>query len=421
MRWPKITSKRFINQILPFVLVIITVAVAGLLVTLSDAKVKNKTSITSNQIIAEIKAGTVTSQDQKVTLTAKYLDSCKEVPCVWKAARELTSKYGPQVALDTLDYYKLQYPDAAVGDIHEWGHIVGRQTAATFGTDGQAFLKCPTTFNYGCQHGFFEEVLGTVNSPKEAIDQICGQLEKDSSYSPKFKFYCYHGVGHGVMQSLEYDLYGSLAICDGLDSPMAKDGCWQGVFMENINGDAKGEAKPGIFLSTDPLAPCDKVAQQYQHECYINHSAHLMRVFGNNVAAASSACLAAAADQINGCLESIGLMVTNDSWQDSLLPKPIGTQEQKGWQLCQYFPAGHVNECVEGGLEHFLQIDQTDITRASNFCNLIDQSYRSNCYHRMGQAIRVQTNNDKSAENICMTPSLSNQKACLEGVSGDNK
>ena len=48
--------------------------------------------------------------------------------------------------------------------------------------------------------------------------------------------------------------------------------------MENVNAGMSGRALPGVFKRSDPLAPCDKVGDQYKHECYINHAGWLMTV-----------------------------------------------------------------------------------------------------------------------------------------------
>ena len=391
-------------------------SVSGLIVAATIAAAFWQAKQAPDQTIAEFQMAAQTSIAVKENMVKQYLLACKNQPCIWQAAQTITSKYGPQVALDSLDYYKQSYPAKATGDSHEWAHVVGRQTAATYGTNGPAFLKCPTSFNYGCQHGFFEKALGQANSPREAIAQICGQLETDPKYSPKFKFYCYHGVGHGVMQSLEYDLKGALAICDSLDGGMAQDGCWQGVFTENINGEMKGEAQAGVFLADDPLAPCDKVSEKYQHECYINHSAHLMKVFQNNVKGAARACLMAGASQTSTCLEAIGLMVTNDTWAPNLKPAGGGSIEARGWQLCKEFPEGHIVSCVMGGVDHILQMDALNISRAGRFCELTDAAYQSDCFRRLGAAVRAQTVDSNGAVKVCSSLHGSSKAACQQGA-----
>ena len=56
-------------------------------------------------------------------------------------------------------------------DTHSLAHEVGRQTARVFGLRGQAFLTCSIEFNYGCQHGFFEQALASAPNATEAATQ----------------------------------------------------------------------------------------------------------------------------------------------------------------------------------------------------------------------------------------------------------
>ena len=54
---------------------------------------------------------------------------------------------------------------------------------------------------------------------------------------------------------------------------------------------ACGRALPGVFKRSDPLAPCDKVADRYKHECFINHSGWLMTVAHDDVRKGTRYCL----------------------------------------------------------------------------------------------------------------------------------
>lgn len=349
-------------------------------------------------------------------LVQKYFLACDNDPCIWQGIQDITAAYGPEISTEALETYQRKYASSTIGDPHEWSHVVGRQTAASFGVSGKAFLRCPTTFNYGCMHGFFEKVLGETDSAKEAIDMICGQLETDSSYSDKFKFYCYHGVGHGIMQSMENDLTGSLKVCDSLDTVTGQRGCWQGVFMENINSDLDGTARKGVFLADEPLAPCSKMDSKYQHECYINHSAHLMKHYKNDVSPASAACLKATPGEIEGCMESIGLLTTNSGWQAVLLGSRPGDAEEGGWQLCKKFPADYIDNCVGGAVDHILQMDELETDRADKFCNLVEDTYITACYERIGTSLHSQTVDEDTVRSRCSGLSLHGIAPCLSGA-----
>ncbi len=239
-----------------------------------------------------------------------------ELPCFQKVLLGITEKNGPRASFDVLHRLQDQKLVSLAADDHHFAHEIGQKTAERFGINGRAFLLCPTFFNYGCQHGFFQYALGQTKATDSAARLICGSL--DQSYSLKFIFYCYHGVGHGVLMAQNYDLAKALAACDTLETHNGQDGCWQGVFMENVNASLKGSTLRQGFSRTDPLAPCNVVAEKYRQECFINHAGWLMKFFENNVTKAADACLKAPDPYVSACLQSIGLMVTNPAWQPSL-------------------------------------------------------------------------------------------------------
>lgn len=334
--------------------------------------------------------------------------------------RQQTISFGPEIAIDLLLQLKDDGEVAPVVDEHQLGHQIGRQTAESFGVNEQAFLLCPmSALNGGCQHGFFEFVLGRADSTTEAANVICQQLQE--GYATKDYFYCYHGVGHGVMMAAAYDLDRALGICDSFDSILAQDGCWQGVFMENVNAGTGGFAREGVFSEADPLAPCSVLADQYKHECYVNHAGWLMDFFGDDVAAASAACVAATDGYANSCLESIGLMVTNPVWQATLYGDLEGVAfEAVAWDLCTRFPEGRVHSCVIGGIDNIHNFDEFALDRATAFCNTVAAEHQMMCYHRMGFNLFNQAIDLEEVVDTCALLPDEFQAACLNGAGLDS-
>ncbi len=215
------------------------------------------------------------------------------------------------------------------------------------------------------------------------------------------------------MMSQAYDLKGALDVCDSLKSHLAQDGCWQGVFMENVNASLEGEARKGVFSAEDPLAPCDVVDPKYQHECYINQAGHLMAAFANQINPAATACLQAAAEQIEACVESVGLLVSNEVWQKSLLKTRPASLVAGAWQLCQEFPAGYVSSCVGAAVDQIQNLDGISIDTSLKFCGLVDAQYKLACHGRIGQSIRPQATDTAAINRECAKiTTLAEQAAC---------
>lgn len=343
---------------------------------------------------------------------------CQGTPsCLSKALVGITEVHGPTASLGVFHLLQDRGRIKTAVDDHHIAHEIGMKTAERFGINGQAFLLCPTSFNYGCQHGFFQYGLGKAGTPEKAAVLICGSL--DNSYSAKFKFYCYHGLGHGVMMAKNYDLKEALATCDTLEAAEGPAGCWQGVFMENVNAGMRGDSRPTSFSETDPLAPCNAVTEKYRHECFINHAGWLMKYFRNDLRKAASSCLRAPDAHVSPCLQSIGLMVSNPVWQANF--RPAGEKDKKrfeeiAWDLCTRFPKNHYDQCVIGAVDNILNFDELDISRAGRFCDAVGNAYKNLCYYRVGISLRNQVTATDMIREKCATFEASFRRECLRGA-----
>jgi hypothetical protein len=345
----------------------------------------------------------------------KYNCAPTDTQCVRNFLVKVTDDYGPKASLGVME--RLQRDrrvDPAVND-HDMAHSVGRETAKDYGSNYKAFDLCPITFNYGCSHGFFEYVLARTDTPKEAATTICESLGTSDHFLTA-GFSCYHGVGHGIMMAEAYNVQNSLKACNTLPKDTAKDGCWQGVFMENVNAGMTGRALPGVFKRTDPLAPCDKVGNRYKHECFINHAGWLMTVAKNDVHKGTRYCLKAKGRFLSSCMQSIGLMVTNPVWQQTLAPDLASRPPaQVAADLCARFPEAGRKDCVIAGVDNLANFDQLNVTRQRAFCEVVPSGIQSACYLQIGVDIRARTQNEPLIRSTC-AGLASRQRLCLAGA-----
>ena len=336
--------------------------------------------------------------------------------CVETFMRKVTDDYGPRASLGILDRLEREHKvDLSVND-HQMAHVVGRETAKDYGSNFKAFDLCPITFNYGCSHGFFEYVLARTDTPKQAATTICESLG-GSNHFLTAGFSCYHGVGHGIMMAEAYNVQNSLKACNTMPKDTAKDGCWQGVFMENVNAGMTGRALPGVFKKSDPLAPCDTVGNRYKHECYINHAGWLMTVAKDDLRKGSRYCLKAKPTKYkSSCWQSLGLMVTNPVWQAPLGPDLAGQPTAKiAAALCGRFPLAGQKDCVVAGVDNIANFDQLKVTREHAFCMQVAATLREDCYSRIGLDIAARTQDQPLIRQSCR-PLGENAKFCLEGA-----
>jgi hypothetical protein len=385
-------SWKMINKSLAFQLLLAVIVVAGVFIVLDSPQKEVSLQNTADISLSEIES--------------IYLSNCGTQKCVMEAANEMTVKYGPEKAVKVFELFNAKERKTYLGDPHIWVHQVGVQTAKRFGTTGEAFIRCPSSFNYGCMHGFFENSSLQTGSLKITTEQICGSLEKNPNYSDKYKFYCYHGAGHGIMQSVDYDLSKGLAVCDELSSRNGQEGCWQGLFMEGNNGANEGEAPVEIFSTVNnPLAPCNKVAAKHKYQCYINLGGRLVLVMDSDVKASANACLGADSGNVRTCLEGVAIMVSNETWQSQIPAYKGSDLLTNNKAICDLFPTDYTVTCVQGIVAETINMDMFDPTRAIEFCKLISKQYSKDCYIALGQNLRAQaTDTNEVAKQCSRTP-----------------
>jgi plastocyanin len=331
--------------------------------------------------------------------------------CAISYLRKLTRTYGPQASLGVLNGLESSGRIDQSFDTHQLAHLVGEATAKRFGANKQAFGLCPNSFNYGCVHGFFIYVLGRSTNPTKAATTICDSGGQ-GPLVPTFN--CWHGVGHGVMMARGNDLDASLDVCDSLGSPSAADGCWQGVFMENVNAMFRDQARPGVFSKADPLRPCTRVLTAYKQECFINQAAWLAHLANDDIGKASHFCLPAGS-YVSACAQSLGLMVTNPAWQVNLYGSAEGASvERIAWNLCARFPSKLQRDCVLGGVDNLANFDQLDVSESDGFCALTGRLAKT-CYREIGVNLIRRTTDAATARSRCNELSA-HRPDCLAGI-----
>ncbi|MGQ9866314.1 MAG: hypothetical protein ACUVSQ_08555 [Pseudanabaenaceae cyanobacterium] len=332
-----------------------------------------------------------------------------DLACLGQKLEEFTAVGGPVAAFRVLNQAIATQAVVAQDDFHEMAHHIGRATARTFGVNPESFAACPDSFNYGCQHGFFQAALAEEPDLVTTARKICNSGQSTQS---RAEFYCFHGVGHGVMMAKMYDLEASLAVCDQLEGRQA-EGCWQGVFMENINGETNGMGRPEVFTD-DPLAPCNTVDRRYRYQCYVNHASHLLRRSGMSVAAASRLCLRAE-EHLKPCLESIGIMSTNPGWQTAVVGAS-GSFYDKALRICQEFPAELRHYCIGAGVDNLAANYTTDTTRSVQFCRRVPKADRAFCFDRLGASVADKLPAGDDGSRVCLGVPKAYRRDCETGL-----
>lgn len=349
-------------------------------------------------------------------LLVQLMQKCQigDHSCIKSFLGDVIAKHGAKPSLDLYRQAVLTGYVTQEGDGHQVAHQIGRKTAQLYGVSFAAFELCDTSFNYGCQHGYFEYVIGRTASANDAMDLICGSIGANKPH--KALAYCYHGAGHGVMMAEANDMDRSLVVCNTLLEGNPQTGCFQGVFMENTNAGMRGEARSGIFDTNNLLMPCTRLDQKYQHLCY-ESLAGWIAIHSNSVDDAAKVCVKAPdASQIQSCLLGIGLMSTSPDWQPQLLDEAYTPDLIKNANtFCKRFPTGYVLGCIEAGVSTLSNFDELDTTRMNNFCRIVDEEYQPVCYRAMHNGIFSNATSDDDITKACSNVDEAWRSTCQKG------
>jgi len=259
-----------------------------------------------------------------------------------------------------------------ISQCHPLMHVIGREASEQFQSPGDAFVKGDAFCWSGYYHGVMEGIVSRIG-PKNVDDKlngICANIKGKDVYS--FDYYnCVHGLGHGLMDVNQDELFQSLDNCDKLTGYWEQSSCASGVFMENVIIDNKNH-KTNYLKPDDPLYPCPEVPEKYKQPCYLMQSSYILKVVGGDFAKTFVWCEKAEVNYQNTCYESVGRDASGRSASDvtstrnnCLLGKPGDEQEH----------------CVIGAVKDFISYFHSD-KQAKELCNsFAAENLRSTCLY----------------------------------------
>lgn len=265
---------------------------------------------------------------------------------------------GPQKAYQLLkENYPQNNPEA-----HDFAHVIGISSYEQIGPSG---LKiCDSAYNYGCFHGYIEAFLvekGTV-AIKE-IEKNC--LALGTVHAPS----CLHGIGHGVLAGQAYKLNESLSDCDVMQKSY-RIYCWDGVFMERIDGSMQNPKDKAQLNLDNLMEPCNKIPETYKEQCYRNQVTLWSSYFTGNNNEVGKLCSEIEKNYQKTCIESIGLRNTMRAQEN----------QEELLKLCKILPGDNFSDdCLIGELKELL-FEGKSATIAQNLCNYTSQAGKQECF-----------------------------------------
>jgi hypothetical protein len=228
----------------------------------------------------EVRRSSVASESALPSLAA--IKDCLNQPnspeCLDKLFHDALKNHTTLEALQLIQRYEKDDADLR-RDCHPVVHAIGRETYRVKGTIHDSFTACDQTCHSGCYHGSVErflrgeDIYNQANRhPSAAELKQKAVLACDPKLADRFRFQCFHGLGHALLFFTGYKLVPSLDACDVLPNGWSQSSCYGGVFMENVFN-----ATPELrdLSATDYHYPCNKLAAKYRSECYVMQTSRM--------------------------------------------------------------------------------------------------------------------------------------------------
>lgn len=334
----------------------------------------------------------------------KRLEDCAagDADCLEQAFGNLVYRAGPERALDELE--RRQRADAAVAaDCHRIAHRMGAAALARYDERvAPAFVDGSPVCASGYYHGIVERAF--LGQPRERLEPVARRICDDPEIeAQRFHYYqCVHGLGHGLMIHTGYDLPGSLRVCDALEDGFDRVSCSGGVFMENFNSSYGVTSR--YRRASDPIYPCNRVAERHKLYCYLLVTANILQYTGGDQADTAKACMRSERRWIGTCFESFGRDVSGIA----------GESAGKALASCRLAPERYEGDCLYGVSREIVNSD-ADGERGARFCARAPRRHRTRCFEGVGSVLAALVPSPARLRSTCRRLAGGHARACLRG------
>jgi hypothetical protein len=314
-------------------------------------------------------SATYVLNDPHPTFTYKCDGDMEDTACLEKTYQTYTEKKGVAAAFVKLE--SAYNTDPAVrANCHLLAHDIGRTEADSVGNLDKAYAQGNNFCWSGYYHGVMESIVsrvGAKNLPKD-LPTICASIMKSQPYS-FYAFNCVHGLGHGIMDVTDSNLFASLKLCDRLSGDWQQESCYGGVFMENEMDEVNDDHHTDYLKAGQPMYPCTAVANQYKGQCYLMQTSHALRVSNESFATVFKECGAVQQPFRDDCYQSLGRDSSGNS--NSTVGPTVAN--------CMLGQDSDAQEnCIIGAVKDFISYYHSD-TQADQLCKALDPSLQSVC------------------------------------------
>jgi len=237
--------------------------------------------------------------------------------------------------------------------------------------------RCGAGAMHGAIQDFFREQR-TRRIPLRDINiaRICPRYP-DNPYAV-LRLQCLHGIGHALMESYHYDVFGAIERCGEFEPEWEQQSCAKGVFMENAEQYyASGR---GAFDENDMFFPCNRFGGNFALACYNFQASYMWLRHDFDVARAFGTCDRIIPEKfVRYCYFGMGRSMT--------VYFALFEDMEGSLTLCQTGRERYSADCFRGIVMTI--VNNRDADRGFAFCGFVPGRFREDCYDGLGQWLRM--------------------------------
>ena len=260
--------------------------------------------------------------------------------------------------------------DHVFRNCHQIVHDLGNDAVVWYGDVGTALTYEGSACWSGYYHGVVEYAISRL-AGSELVAELPVFCTEPARRQYSFShFNCVHGLGHGIMQILDGDLFGTIPYCEVFVDPWEDSACMNGALMENmINGQ---QGNPRELRTDDLVYPCNAVPDPYVADCFATQTSWMLHNIGytpEDFAEVFAICDGVRSDMVDDCYRALGRDASSVHDQD---PGAIV-------RLCSLGNPDLQDQCYVGAISNTI-FNNDDTTAATEICGLIRERMRRTCF-----------------------------------------
>lgn len=313
----------------------------------------------------------------------------KDFECAYGYLIAIAEKEDQSTVMATFDDIISSY-ESSKRYCHTHAHHLGMFLYDYFGDLDEAFShadqRCAGAIYHGVVLRFFMTSVNKTNLADIDVGSICPKTVDDPYTLTRWE--CLHGIGHGLTNVYNFDVFSAVRHCEDLEPGWEQISCSKGVFMGNVVHYL--EIQAGTFDENDIFYPCNAVDAKFRPTCYNYHASYILAKNRFSIGNSFKQCDRIVPEEfVKYCYFGMGRQLSFQALDDMGLALPICTTGQPAYQ----------SYCFTGIALVILDLKGTD--QAFQYCNLLPEQFKVDCYDAVGKWIRMLYPTDKERESEC--------------------